>query len=27
MGEMQFNIFLIVMSVVYIGLGFWLGWF
>jgi len=24
---MQFNIFLVVMSILYIGLGFWLGWF
>ena len=24
---MQFNIFLIVMSIAYISLGFWLGWF
>jgi len=27
MGKMQFNIFLIVMSILYISLGFWLGWF
>jgi len=27
MGKMQFNIFLITMSILYIGLGFWLGWF
>jgi len=24
---MQFNVFLIVMSITYIALGFWLGWF